>query len=139
MERSVKDGMQVVNMSLGSAFDDWAETPLAKAGNRMVKKGVVLVASAGNSGANGQYSMGGPTMGDSVISVASVDNIKIDLSSFTLSDSAKTKIGFYAATGSPCRAKARRCPLPRDPKAAPRSPTTAAILMRPTASRARPC
>lgn len=101
MERSVTDGMQVVNMSLGSAFDDWAETPLAKAGNRMVKRGVVLVASAGNSGANGQYSMGGPTMGDNVISVASVDNIKIDLSSFTLSDGAKTKVGFYTATGAP--------------------------------------
>lgn len=119
MERSVKDGMQVVNMSLGSAFDDWAETPLAKAGNRMVKKGVVLVASAGNSGANGQYSMGGPTMGDSVISVASVDNIKIDLSSFTLSDSAKTKIGFYAATGSPLPSKGTTLPIAKGPKGSP--------------------
>ena len=89
MERSVKDGMQVVNMSLGSAFDNWAETPLAKAGNRMVKKGVVLVASAGNSGREGQYSMGGPTMGESVISVASVDNVKVDLTSFTLSNGSK--------------------------------------------------
>ncbi|GGL97481.1 S8 family serine peptidase [Deinococcus aerophilus] len=99
MERSVQDGMQVVNMSLGSAFDNWAETPLAKAGNRMVKRGVVLVASAGNSGANGAYSMGGPTMGDNVISVASVDNVKVDLDSFTLSNG--TKIGYYTATGAP--------------------------------------
>jgi len=99
MERSVKDGMQVVNMSLGSAFDNWKETPLAKAADRMVKKGVVMVASAGNSGASGTYSMGGPTMGDQVISVASVDNAKIDLEGFTLSNG--TKIGYYTATGAP--------------------------------------
>ncbi|GAA5501235.1 hypothetical protein Dxin01_00967 [Deinococcus xinjiangensis] len=103
MERSVADGMQVVNMSLGSAFDNWEATPLAKAGSRMIKKGVVLVASAGNSGASGQYSMGGPTMGDNVISVASVDNIKIDLDSFTLSNG--TKVGYYTATGAPVPTK----------------------------------
>ncbi len=119
MERSVNDGMQVVNMSLGSAFDDWAESPLAKAGNRMVKKGVVLVASAGNSGANGQYSMGGPTMGDSVISVASVDNVSIDLSSFTLSDSAKTKIGFYTATGAPLPKGGTTLPITKGPNSSP--------------------
>ncbi|EYB67380.1 peptidase S8/S53 subtilisin kexin sedolisin [Deinococcus phoenicis] len=113
MERSVQDGMQVVNMSLGSAFDDWAETPLAKAGNRMVKRGVVLVASAGNSGADGQYSMGGPTMGDNVISVASVDNVKIELDSFTLTGG--TKIGFYAATGSPEPKTGTTLPITKGP------------------------
>jgi minor extracellular serine protease Vpr len=113
MERSVSDGMQVVNMSLGSSFDNWDETPLAKAGNRMVKKGVVLVASAGNSGANGTYSMGGPTMGDSVISVASVDNVKIDLDSFTLSDG--SKVGYYTATGAPLPAKGLTLPIVKKP------------------------
>ncbi|MFK7602674.1 S8 family serine peptidase [Deinococcus sp. SM5_A1] len=114
MERSVKDGMQVVNMSLGSAFDDWAETPLAKAGNRMIKQGVVLVASAGNSGRDGQYSMGGPTMGESVISVASVDNVKIDLDSFTLSNG--TKIGYYTATGAPAPKTGTTLPITKGPK-----------------------
>lgn len=113
MERAVHDGMQVVNMSLGSAFDNWAETPLAKAGNRMVKKGVVLVASAGNSGANGTYSMGGPTMGDSVISVASVDNVKVDLDSFTLSSGAK--VGYYTATGAPLPVKGLTLPITKGP------------------------
>ncbi|OLV20250.1 S8 family serine peptidase [Deinococcus marmoris] len=117
MERSVKDGMQVVNMSLGSAFDDWAETPLAKAGNRMIKKGVILVASAGNSGGDGQYSMGGPTMGDSVISVASVDNVKVDLAAFTLSDG--SKIGYYPATGAPAPKKGTTLPITKGPKGSP--------------------
>ncbi len=117
MERSVKDGMQVVNMSLGSAFDNWAETPLAKAGNRMVKKGVVLVASAGNSGREGQYSMGGPTMGESVISVASVDNVKVDLTSFTLSNG--SKVGYYTATGAPTPTNGTTLPITKGPNSTP--------------------
>ncbi|MFC4638790.1 S8 family serine peptidase [Deinococcus hohokamensis] len=103
MERAYKDGMQVLNMSIGSAFENWAETPSAKVASRLVKKGMIVVASAGNSGAGGQYSMGGVTMGDNVISVASVDNVKIDLDSFTLSNG--TKVGFYAATGAPLPTK----------------------------------
>ncbi len=140
MERSVQDGMQVVNMSLGSAFDNWAETPLAKAGNRMVKRGVVLVASAGNSGANGAYSMGGPTMGDNVISVASVDNVKVDLDSFTLSNG--TKVGYYTATGAPLPALNLTLPITKGPNStttvtndgctpyAPNSLTGQAVLIR---------
>lgn len=119
MERAQKDGMQVVNMSLGSAFDNWRETPLAKAADRMVKKGVVMVASGGNSGDNGIYSMGGPTMGDNVISVASVDNVKIELDSFSLSDG--SKIGYYAATGAPAPAKGLTLPVT---KKAGSTPTT---------------
>ncbi|WP_027463901.1 S8 family serine peptidase [Deinococcus ficus] len=114
MERSYTDGMQVVNMSLGSAFDNWKETPLAKAADRLVKKGVIVVASAGNSGANGQYSMGGPTMGDQVISVASVDNAKIELESFTVTPDG-SKIGFYAATGAPAPTKGLVLPLTKNP------------------------
>nr|WP_305852135.1 S8 family serine peptidase [Deinococcus sp. JMULE3] len=85
MERAYADGMQVVNLSIGSAFENWEATPSAKVGSRMVKKGMVVVASAGNSGASGQYSMGGVTMGDNVISVASVSNTEIEVNKFTLS------------------------------------------------------
>ncbi|MBI0446617.1 S8 family serine peptidase [Deinococcus sp. DB0503] len=113
MERAQKDGMQVINMSLGSAFENWKETPLAKAADRLVKKGVVVVASGGNSGANGQYSMGGPTMGDNVISVASVDNVKVDLDSFTLSDG--SKVGYYVATGAPEPTKGLTLPITKKP------------------------
>lgn len=99
LERAYSDGMQVVNLSIGSAFENWAETPSAIVGSRMVKKGMVVVASAGNSGRNGSYSMGGVTMGDNVISVASVDNSKIELQSFALSDG--SKVAYYEGSGSP--------------------------------------
>lgn len=99
LEKAYLDGMQVVNLSIGSAFENWSTTPSALVANRLTKKGVIVVASAGNSGASGQYSMGGTSMGEDVISVASVDNARIELDSMTLSDS--TKVGFYASTGSP--------------------------------------
>ncbi|WP_291430339.1 S8 family serine peptidase [Deinococcus sp.] len=99
MEQAYKDGMQVVNLSIGSAFENWEGTPSAKVGSRMVKKGMVVVASAGNSGANGQYSMGGVTMGDNVISVASVSNTEIEVSKFKLS-SGET-IGYMAGDPAP--------------------------------------
>ncbi|KQR15659.1 S8 family serine peptidase [Deinococcus sp. Leaf326] len=99
LERAYSDGMQVVNLSIGSAFENWAETPSAIVGSRMVKKGMIVVASAGNSGRNGVYSMGGVTMGDNVISVASVDNTKIELQSFTLSNG--NKVAYYEGSGVP--------------------------------------
>ncbi len=74
MERVLADKMNVLNMSIGSAFT-WPQYPTALAANRLVKKGVVVVASIGNSGANGLYSAGAPGLGEDVIGVASYDNI----------------------------------------------------------------
>ncbi|MCD0168924.1 S8 family serine peptidase [Deinococcus sp. 23YEL01] len=99
MEQAYKDGMQVVNLSIGSAFTNWESAPSAKVGSRMVKKGMIVVASAGNSGANGQYSMGGVTMGDNVISVASVSNTEIEVSNFVLSDG--SSVGYVTGDGPP--------------------------------------
>lgn len=73
MEMALKDKMQVLNMSIGSAFT-WPQYPTAVAADRLVKKGVVVVASIGNSGANGLYSAGAPGLGKDVIGVASFDN-----------------------------------------------------------------
>ncbi|GGN34892.1 S8 family serine peptidase [Deinococcus daejeonensis] len=113
MERATADGMQVVNMSLGSAFTNWKESPLPQAANRMVKKGIVMVASAGNSGDSGQYSMGGPTMGDQVISVASVDNVKGTFDSFKLSNN--TKVAYNPTTGSPRATIPTTLPITKKP------------------------
>jgi|CXWL01.1.fsa_nt_gi subtilisin family serine protease len=73
MERAYADKMQVLNMSIGSAFE-WPQSPTAVAASRLVKKGMVVVASIGNSGANGLYSAGAPGLGENVIGVASFDN-----------------------------------------------------------------
>lgn len=83
MERALADGMQVLNMSIGSAFQ-WPQYPTAQASDRLVNKGMVVVASIGNSGANGIYSAGAPGVGKKVIGVASFDNTHINALSFTV-------------------------------------------------------
>ena len=78
MERALKDKMQVLNMSIGSAFE-WPQSPTAVAASRLVKKGMVVVASIGNNGANGLYAAGAPGLGEKVIGVASFDNTDVFL------------------------------------------------------------
>ena len=65
------DGIDVVNMSLGAPFG--ADTdPDAVATNALVDTGVVVVASAGNSG-NVPYITGAPAAATKAISVAAMD------------------------------------------------------------------
>ena len=85
MEMALADGMDVLNMSIGSAFQ-WPQYPTAQASDRMVNKGMVVVASIGNSGASGLYSAGAPGLGNKVIGVASFDNTDIYLTYFTVND-----------------------------------------------------
>jgi minor extracellular serine protease Vpr len=81
MERALADDMDVLNMSIGSAFQ-WPQYPTAVASDRLVNQGVVVVASIGNSGASGVYSAGAPGVGQKVIGVASVDNTHINALTF---------------------------------------------------------
>ena len=111
MERALNDGAQVVNMSIGSAFT-WPQYPTATASDRLVKKGVVVVASFGNSGANGLYSGGAPGVGKDVIGVASFDNIAFTLPAFSLSPGDR-KFGYFAATGAPAPPTSGSAPLAR--------------------------
>jgi len=73
MEMALADGMDVLNMSIGSTYQ-WPQYPTAQASDRMVNQGMVVVASIGNSGATGTYSAGAPGVGKKVIGVASFDN-----------------------------------------------------------------
>jgi len=99
MERALADGMQVLNMSIGSAFQ-WPQYPTAQASNRLVNKGMVVVASIGNNGANGLYSAGAPGVGSKVIGTASFDNSHVNLSVFTISPDG-TQIGYANAASAP--------------------------------------
>lgn len=99
MEMALADDMQVVNMSIGSAFQ-WPQYPTSKAADRLVKKGVVVVCSIGNSGANGLYSASAPGVGKDVIGVASFENTHNALPVFTVSPDA-TANGYSAASGAP--------------------------------------
>jgi len=82
MERALDDGMDVLNMSIGSAFMTWPQYPTAVGSDALVDAGMVVVASIGNSGANGVYSAGAPGVGNKVIGVASFDNSHVSALSF---------------------------------------------------------
>lgn len=77
MERALADGMDVVNQSIGAAFQTWPGYPTAVASDNLVDAGVVMVASIGNSGASGTWSAGAPGVGEKVIGVASYDNTHV--------------------------------------------------------------
>lgn len=83
MERALRDGMDVLNMSIGSSFQ-WPQYPTAVAASRLVDRGMVVVASIGNSGASGLYAAGAPGLGEKVIGTASYDNSHVLLPYFTV-------------------------------------------------------
>jgi minor extracellular serine protease Vpr len=99
MERAYADGMQILNMSIGSSFQ-WPQYPTAQAASRLVNKGMVVVASIGNSGANGLYAAGAPGTGDKVIGVASFENSHVYLRQFTVTPDGMN-VGYVNATAAP--------------------------------------
>jgi subtilisin family serine protease len=111
MERALDDGMNVINISIGSAFQ-WPDYPTAKAADRLVKKGMVVVTSFGNSGANGLYSGSAPGVGAKAIAAASFENTHITLSTFKVSPD-NTSIGYSPATGSPNPPTSGSAPMAR--------------------------
>ncbi|OFX34754.1 MAG: peptidase S8 [Armatimonadetes bacterium RBG_16_67_12] len=111
MERALADGMHVLNMSIGSAFQ-WPQYPTAAASDRLVNKGMVVVASFGNSGANGVYSGSSPGLGSKVIGVASYDNSHVALTVFTISPD-NTQIGYGNAAAAPTAPTSGSLPMSR--------------------------
>jgi subtilisin family serine protease len=99
MERVLADGMKVLNMSIGSAYQ-WPQYPTAVAASRLVEQGVVVVASIGNNGANGLYAAGAPGLGENVIGVASFDNTFTTQFAFSISPD-DMLIAYNNATGAP--------------------------------------
>jgi subtilisin family serine protease len=70
---AVANRMDVVNMSLGSAYGDTSD-PDVEATNNAADAGIIVVASAGNSGP-APYITGSPAISDRAISVAAADTI----------------------------------------------------------------
>lgn len=71
LDRALEDGVDVVNMSLGSVFGREDE-PSTEASNMLVDNGIVVVASAGNNGPSA-YITGAPAVASKAISVAAID------------------------------------------------------------------
>jgi subtilisin family serine protease len=77
IDRAVEDGVDVINMSLGSPLgrnDDLDSV----ASNNAVAEGIVVVASAGNEGP-GAYITGSPGAADRAISVAAIDASRAEM------------------------------------------------------------
>jgi minor extracellular serine protease Vpr len=71
LNRAMTDGVDVVNMSLGSVFGR-ADAPDSVASNTLAENGIVVVASAGNSGPSA-YVTGSPAAASRALSVAAID------------------------------------------------------------------
>lgn len=71
IERAVKDGMDVINLSLGSDSEKNPNSPDAIAINNAVLSGVVAVIANGNAGP-GHYTMGSPASSQLAISVGAI-------------------------------------------------------------------
>lgn len=104
METAAADGMRVINMSLGTPFA-WPESPEAQAANQLVKEGVVVVASIGNSGDKGLWAAGAPGNADLVIGTASVENTSIAGPAFQIAPhdtmAGTGLVGFNPAAAAP--------------------------------------
>ncbi|WP_256256579.1 S8 family serine peptidase [Paenibacillus sp. BC26] len=74
IERAVKDGMDVINLSLGADGDLDPNSPDAIAVNNAVLAGTVVVIANGNAGDYGYYTMGTPASSQLGISVGAADS-----------------------------------------------------------------
>lgn len=104
MERALADGMQVLNMSIGARAQH-PDYPTAAAATRLLRGGMVVVASIGNNGPGGSapdgpYAAGAPGIGADVIGVASYDNTHITQPAIAVSPDG-AMFGYSAASGSP--------------------------------------
>ncbi|WP_082451908.1 S8 family serine peptidase [Paenibacillus ihuae] len=72
IERAVKDGMDVINLSLGSDSEKDVNSPDSIAINNAVLSGVVAVIANGNNGEAGYFSLGSPAVSQLAISVGAV-------------------------------------------------------------------
>ncbi|HEX7137586.1 MAG TPA: S8 family serine peptidase, partial [Vicinamibacterales bacterium] len=99
MEMVLHDRADVLNMSIGAALQ-WPQYPTAQASNRLVKRGIVVVASIGNDANLGLYAASAPGVGKDVIGVASFDNTFANLVAFTVSPDNKA-IGYNNSDSPP--------------------------------------
>ena len=86
MERAAKDGMDVVNMSIGASFMTWPNYPTAVGASAMADAGIVVTCSEGNNGASGVFSGSAPGVSDKAIATGSVDNTGVRSRGFRLAD-----------------------------------------------------
>jgi subtilisin family serine protease len=105
MERVYRDGADVLNLSITDDLSGWPQAPTAQAASRLVRRGVVVVAGAGNDRLDGLWTMGAPAVGEDVIAAASVDNLKQPVRGFTISPDDRPVQTFAATDSQPVPAE----------------------------------
>lgn len=110
MERALADRVDVINMSLGSSRG-WPNSPENEAAARLVRAGITVVASAGNSQADGAFVSGMPGIGRDVIGVASLDNTRSTKTAINVPGVGM--VGYGPASGAPLAPKSGVYPLVR--------------------------
>ena len=116
MERAFNDGMHVLNMSIGSRAQ-WPQYPTAEASSRLVKRGMVVVASIGNNGPlgsvpDGPWAAGAPGVGANVIGSASYDNTHVKQPAFQVTPDGRL-VGYSSAAAAPATPTSGSYPLAR--------------------------
>lgn len=124
LERAYNDGAQVVNMSIGDDYASWPEEPTAQTSDMLVKKGVVVVAAEGNAGSvsTGLFSGGDPGVGNGVIAVGSVDNVKAFFPEFDVNGTLHPYVQADAAPAAPKMGSAPVVTVPDTIGCAPEAP-----------------
>ncbi|KAF9568376.1 hypothetical protein EC968_002944 [Mortierella alpina] len=73
MKASYRDGMDIVNLSLGGS-SSWPEEPFATACSAYIQKGMHIAIANGNDGEEGLFEDGAPATAAGAVAVGSVDN-----------------------------------------------------------------
>jgi len=74
LEKGVKDGMDILTLSIGSdECVGWATTTVAVVADRIAQSGKIITVAVGNDGDRGSWCVSSPATGNDVISVGSVD------------------------------------------------------------------
>ncbi|KAI8328345.1 peptidase S8/S53 domain-containing protein, partial [Blakeslea trispora] len=99
MEMAYKAGMDIITISLGVG-GAWDENVLSVMADRIVSKGVHVVAASGNSGTSGIFLTASPGSGDKVLTVGSTQNSHLPGYLLELSNS-KYSIPYRTYVNSP--------------------------------------
>jgi minor extracellular serine protease Vpr len=85
VEDAVKDGMDVINLSLGGVPAPWVDSdPEVQAMENAVSMGVIVVISAGNDGGEGPNTIGSPGTSPSAITMGAMNNDRYFAAPFTV-------------------------------------------------------
>ncbi|ENH98820.1 hypothetical protein COCC4DRAFT_67001 [Bipolaris maydis ATCC 48331] len=100
--RAQQDGANIITASLGES-SGWSETLLEVIASRIVAKGVIITAAAGNDGDQGLFYASSPAGAKGVAAIASYENtlspVLLTQSSYSISND--TKQGLQWAVGDP--------------------------------------